>query len=79
MGEGQSGLPEAFQQTAEGSSSRKMSTRTIIAGVAALFLATGTAHAADAINVCHKRFQARELQPGDEIGACFAKATNKYV
>ena len=69
-------MPEALQQAAKTSGSRKMSTRTIITGIAALFLATGTAHAADAINVCHKRFQARELQPGDEIGACFAKATN---
>jgi hypothetical protein len=29
-----------------------------------------------AINVCDQRFQAGELQPGNEIGACYAKATN---
>jgi hypothetical protein len=45
----------------------------LLAGIAALFLATGTAHAADAIDVCDQRFQARELH---EIGACYAKATN---
>jgi hypothetical protein len=30
----------------------------------------------NAIDACHKRFVAGELQPGDEIGACYAKATN---
>jgi hypothetical protein len=49
----------------------------LIASVAALLLATGVAHADDAaIRICDKRFQAGELQPGDEIGACYAKATN---
>jgi hypothetical protein len=48
-----------------------------LAGIAALFLATGTAHADEnAIEACFKRFAAGELQPGDEIGACYAKATN---
>ena len=28
-----------------------------------------------AIRICEKRFQAGELQPGDEIGECYAKAT----
>jgi hypothetical protein len=47
----------------------------LLTGVTVLFLATGTAHAADTIEVCRQRFQAGELQPGDEIGACFARAT----
>jgi hypothetical protein len=51
----------------------------LLAGVAALLLATGTAYANDAaIRICDKRFQAGELQPGDEIGACYAKATNNH-
>jgi len=29
-----------------------------------------------ALDICRKRFAAGELQPGDEIGACYAKATN---
>src|SRR5262245_50333754 len=28
------------------------------------------------INLCDKDFRAGKLQPGDEIGACYAKATN---
>jgi hypothetical protein len=43
--EGQYRVSEALYQIAKGSASRKMSTRTLIAGVSALFLATGTAHA----------------------------------
>jgi hypothetical protein len=51
-----------------------MKTVLTIALIAMLLLATGTAHA-DAIDVCKQRFRAGELQPGDEIGACYAKAT----
>ena len=32
--------------------------------------------AENALDACDKRFKAGELQPGPEIGACYAKATN---
>jgi hypothetical protein len=48
-----------------------------LTGIAALFLVTGTAHANEtAIRACKEQFLAGKLQPGDEIGACYAKATN---
>ena len=54
-----------------------MRTKLLPAGVAALFLATGIAHANEAaIEACNEQFSAGKLQPGDEIGACYAKATN---
>jgi hypothetical protein len=56
---------------------RLLMKKLLLAGVAALFLATGAAHADQAaLDVCDQRFKAGELQPGDEIGACYAKATN---
>jgi hypothetical protein len=50
----------------------------IIAGCVVLsVLGVSGAHADQAqIDICKKRFDAGELQPGDEIGACYAKATN---
>jgi hypothetical protein len=44
----------------------------------AAIVAGSVTHADDgAIRICDKRFQAGELQPGDEIGACYAKAKNQ--
>jgi hypothetical protein len=52
----------------------------LLASVLAIASFPGYAHAADdhqqALDNCDKRFKAGELQPGDEIGACYAEATN---